>query len=398
MPPSRLVQIGLLLTAKAMIVAASKQCVQFQVPVPVVATNNHSSIPRVDSNIDAVQWALDFSVWNATSPADRNISPYPINQTFNISAQLCVPATKIDKSDILQIAVQGNAWDKRHGDRYWDVQVKPEEHSYVDAAISRGYSILMFDRIGTGDSDIPDAYDVVQVATEIEILTRLTAMARNGTLLSSATVVPTTDNVTVPEPNPKHIVHVGHSFGSLLIAGLLIKNGDMSDAALLTGLLPNSTHLSDVKVATFEHDFAPVHDPVRFGKYASGYIVLTSENTLQKLYFTKDGLEPELLTYTEEIKQPEAVALYVSSGQAFEDPGPAFKGPIQLLVGEFDYVSCNGDCKGTYTEEGIMNSTFPEASNVTVYLQPNTGHALTVAKNASAGFDVMFSYLEAHGF
>lgn len=212
------------------------------------------------------------------------------------------------------------------------MQVEPAEHSYVDAAIAKGYSILMFDRIGTGKSEIPDAYDVVQVATEVEILAQLTTMVRNRTLLSSARVVSTTDNVTVPELNPTHIVHVGHSFGSLLITGLLVQHGDMSDAALLTGFLPNSTHLGDVPVATFEHDFAPDHDPVRFGQFSSGYIVLTSENTLQKVYFTQDGLEPEVLTYTEKVKQPEAVALYASSGQVSAQPGPVFGGPVQVCL------------------------------------------------------------------
>lgn len=208
-------------------------------------------------------------------------------------------------------------------DRYWDVQVEPEEHSYVDAAIAKGYPILMFDRIGTGKSSLPNAYYEVQAGLEVDILAQITAMASNGTLLSSVS------NTTIAEPNPTHIVHVGHSFGSLLIAGLLTQHGDMSSAALLTGFLP-STHQGEVPVATFEHDFAPVHDPARFGQFGSGYIVLTSENTLQKVYFTEDSLEPALLTWTEAVKQPEAVALYASSGQAFANPGPAYGGPVQV--------------------------------------------------------------------
>ncbi|OTA62228.1 hypothetical protein K449DRAFT_369724 [Hypoxylon sp. EC38] len=380
---TQLLQVGLLFAAKAVTVAASKQCVEFDVPIPVIATNNYYTMPRVDSNIDAVQWALNFSVWDAPTPAQRDTGPNLINHAFNINALFCVPSTKTDKSDILQIAVQGNGWDKR----YWDVPIDSVEHSYVDAAISKGYSILMFDRIGTGKSELANPYDDVQVATEVEILAQITAMARNGTLLSSAKIVPTTDNITIPKLSPEHIVHVGHSFGSVLITGLLIQHGDMSDAALLTGFLPN-IHLGEVPVATFEHDFAPVHDPVRFGKFPSGYIVLTSENTLQKVYFTKDTLDPELLTWTEKVKQPEAVALYASSGQAYENPGPAFTGPVQLIAGEFDY----------YSVADIKNSTFSQASNVTVYLQPNTGHALTVAKNSSAVFEIMFSYLDAFGF
>lgn len=111
---TRLLQVGLLFTAKAMTVAASKKCVQFEVPVPVVATNNHYTIPRVDSNIDAAQWALNFSVWTAPTPAERDMGHLPIEDTFNISAQLCSPSTKANKSDILQIAVQGNGWDRRY--------------------------------------------------------------------------------------------------------------------------------------------------------------------------------------------------------------------------------------------------------------------------------------------
>jgi hypothetical protein len=114
MRSSQLTQAGLLATAQAMTVAASKQCVDFSVPVPVVATNNNYTMPRVDSSFDAVQWALNISVWDAPTPADRDNGPLTIQQTFDIGARLCVPGTETDKSDILQIAVQGNGWDRRY--------------------------------------------------------------------------------------------------------------------------------------------------------------------------------------------------------------------------------------------------------------------------------------------
>jgi hypothetical protein len=37
------------------------------------------------------------------------------------------------------------------------------------------------------------------------------------------------------------------------------------------------------------------------------------------------------------------------------------------------------------------------ASDISSYLQPNTGHALTVATNSSAGYQVMLQYLDSHG-
>jgi hypothetical protein len=108
---TRRIQMALLLAANTVVVAATKQCVQLELPIPVVVTNERYDIRRVDNTIDAVQWALDFSVWN--QPSDRTIEPLTIAKNYSISAELCVPTKKTDKSDILQIAVHGNAWDKR---------------------------------------------------------------------------------------------------------------------------------------------------------------------------------------------------------------------------------------------------------------------------------------------
>lgn len=104
----------------------------------------------------------------------------------------------------------------------------------------------------------------------------------------------------------------------------------MSDGALLTGFL-NSTELGTVPVGTFEHAYAATHDPARFGDFGSGYVVLTTLNTLQKLYFTKETLDLELLDYTEKVKQPEPVAVYASGLQvlAAENTG-LFRGPVQV--------------------------------------------------------------------
>lgn len=38
---------------------------------------------------------------------------------------------------------------------------------------------------------------------------------------------------------------------------------------------------------------------------------------------------------------------------------------------------------------------YPKASHIESYLQPNTGHVLTLATNASAGYEVMLQYLDS---
>ena len=37
-------------------------------------------------------------------------------------------------------------------DRYWDVRQNAADYSFVDYAISRGYSVFFYDRLGTGKS------------------------------------------------------------------------------------------------------------------------------------------------------------------------------------------------------------------------------------------------------
>ena len=110
---TRILQFGLLATANAMVMTANttKKCVDFEVSVPISATNNHYEMPRVDSSIDAVQWALNFSVH--TAPLDRSTGTFLLETSFRINARLCVPTQKNNKTNILQIAVQGNGWDKR---------------------------------------------------------------------------------------------------------------------------------------------------------------------------------------------------------------------------------------------------------------------------------------------
>lgn len=92
----------------------SKQCVQLEVPLLITANNSQFDLPRVDSNIDAVGWVWDLTTWSHRSENGRVNDVISVNDTFTISAQLCVPPQG-NKSDILQIATHGIGFDKRRG-------------------------------------------------------------------------------------------------------------------------------------------------------------------------------------------------------------------------------------------------------------------------------------------
>ncbi|KAF5534097.1 alpha beta-hydrolase [Fusarium phyllophilum] len=339
-----LVGLSALLPALATPTGHSKSCVQLQIPVTASANNTRYNCVKVESNIDLVGFVWDTSTW---SHANRSAEVVPVHGTYSISAQLCIPADG-KKSDILQIATHGLGFDKR----YWKPELKPEEYSYVDVALAKGYSILTYDRLGTGKSTKADGYNEVQLGLQVAILKELTVLARDGKLLKSS--------------------KVGHSFGSAATSGLLSLHGNLSDGAILTGFLPNNQS-GKVGANAFGFEFARQHDPKRFGDRPAGYAVQASLSSIQQIFLKKGSFEVEALEYAEKIKQ---------TGTYF--------------IGENDYPFCDGDCNNTYDMETLKGLN-PAASHIGVHLQPGTGHGLTLSTNATAGYEVMLAYLGSQG-
>lgn len=92
-----------------------KNCIDLEVSVPVEAYQWRYDQPRADSNIDAMDWHVNVTTPSAPPFSERRIgdAKQRIKETFNVSAKLCVPPEKTEKSSILQIASPGQAFDKR---------------------------------------------------------------------------------------------------------------------------------------------------------------------------------------------------------------------------------------------------------------------------------------------
>ncbi|RYP03671.1 hypothetical protein DL765_010432 [Monosporascus sp. GIB2] len=299
--------------------------------------------------------------------------------------------TSSEKSDILQIATHGVHYDSR----YWDSEYQPENHSYVNAALKAGYSILTYDRLGVGQSDIPDAYTVVQAPLEQEILRQLTLMARNGTLYKFAENVKPADAAFKALTKPRKIVHVGHSFGSFLTSAFIANYGPLSDGAIITGYLLTQC-LASAGSTSFNVEYAATSNPSY--KRPSGYVVC-QKSGIQNIFFAGDlktAYTPEMLDYGNDIKQPVPIGEFASAFWLLGNSGPSFKGPVQYMLPEFDFYVCRGDCKGLANVTALAE-TYPNAAAIEVAIQPNTGHALPLHNNATAGFQVTFDFLERHG-
>jgi len=316
-------------------------------------------IPRVDNNINATAWAIHFDTWSNKPMPEPVLENTTISGTHNIHGQICTPKTG---GDVLQIATHGAYYDGR----YWDAQL--EGHSYVNAALEAGYSIFTYDRLGTGQSDHPDAYRVVQAQYELEILRELTTMARSGAFGAQ----------------PKKIVHVGHSFGSILTSAFIATYPDLSDGAIITGYVLNQ-YLGSVGRSSWSVQHA--------AGWPSGYVTM-QKNGIHSTFFGGD-FTPDLLDHGDALKSPTAVAELTTGGFLVMATGP-FKGPIHYILPELDFFICAGDCKNVTSLEAL-HRTFPNASAIQLDIQPNTGHALPLHNNATAGFQVSFDFLSRNG-
>lgn len=108
------------------------------------------------------------------------------------------------------------------------------------------------------------------------------------------------------------------------------------------------------------------------------------------------GFAPELLDYAYSIRQPSGVVEHQSSVVLYLDHpvAPLYTGPVQLVVGEFDWVVCLGDCNNTYNTSHV-EQMFPKASDVDVYLQPGARHGLPFHRGAAQGFERYFDWVES---
>ncbi|EHK18069.1 uncharacterized protein TRIVIDRAFT_44656 [Trichoderma virens Gv29-8] len=383
---------GISVSASACLERPHGYCKQLDIPVPITANTAIYDIPRVDNDIEAVAWAI-YDATRTTIHGPKNIiKNTTTSETFNIHAQLCIPkSNKNGKHNTLQIATHGVHYDSR----YWDSEYKPENHSYVEASLKAGYSILTYDRLGVGQSDKPDAYDVVQAPVELEILRQLTLMARNGSLYEFASHAKPSNPSFKALETPHKVVHIGHSFGSFLTSAFIANYGPLSDGAIITGYL-YTENLASAGSTSFSVEYAATGSPP-FNR-SSGYVVCQRDG-IQNIFFggnPKTAFTEELLEYGISIKQPVPIGEFASAFSLLENPGPSFRAPVQFLLPEFDFYICRGDCHDLFNLTAL-NQTYPHATKIEVALQPNTGHALPLHNNATAGFQLMFDFFSRNG-
>lgn len=199
---------------------------------------------------------------------------------------------------------------------YWDLEVSRENNSYVNAAIAQGYSTFFYDRLGNGKSSKPDPNTIVQSYTELAILAELTKLVRGNKL-----------NLSVGTPTK--VIHVGHSYGSVLSNYIASTYPELSDGVILTGFSHNLEY-EVAALVTWGFQIARIQSPRKFGDFVSQYFTWASKWSGQLFFFKYPYFTSEILDYAESNKQPVGLGtlLSLASGNFY---AADFKGPV--LVG-----------------------------------------------------------------
>jgi hypothetical protein len=88
-------------------------CHAFYLDVPVTTPSWTLNIPRVDNDIDAVNFGLNLDRWSAPNATQLLLSSKDVTATYTTYAELCFPSGGKDKKAI-QILTHGAFFDHRY--------------------------------------------------------------------------------------------------------------------------------------------------------------------------------------------------------------------------------------------------------------------------------------------
>lgn len=305
----------------------------FTVPISFTTETFPPAFPEFQNHYQSVAFLTTIS--GRDPPSSSPWGP-PVNTTLdvNIYTQYCRPngVKGVQSPSNVQVLSHGLGFDHH----YWDFGGPDSEYNYVKSATEAGYATLSYDRIGTGKSTVLDPYTEVQLGVEVTVAATLTKLLREGKLSSVA---------GCQIPTPKKVVHIGHSFGKIvlciissdafanytqkflgsLITGNLVGSApELSDGIVLTAYSTNAAFTLNFAVATNFH-LASEADPERFADRSTGYLTWPDELPYQLAFFHYPEFDPAVLAATEATRYPFAIGEIL---QPYDVKFPAWKGPL----------------------------------------------------------------------
>lgn len=314
---------------------------------------------------------LQFTNFQMPWIAAHENGTFVSQQDYNVSATYCTPMSMNSTSSsnstdsansTLIVASHGIGFNKE----YWNfLNDTAPEYSFINQATSDGYSVLTYDRLGTGQTSHPDSgFNQTQIATEVSLLANLIGQLRNGTAFEG-------------QQNYTKIAGVGHSFGSLQMQALTATAPDLLDAVALTGFSNSSAGIMQFLTgATLTPANQVFSNVSRFSNESSVYLVSGSPTSTYELFLWPPNYDPEYAAIAAGPEYADAVTLGQLTSQSALMMSADFKGPVFVISGEHDLPFCAGNCQPPLLDGVQM--LYPMAGNFSTFIEPASGHGLVV--------------------
>ncbi|MFV2017572.1 alpha/beta hydrolase [Micromonospora sp. LOL_023] len=252
----------------------------------------------------------------------------------------------------VQIFVPGATYDHH----YFDLGTSRGVVSQARQAAREGWVAIALDRVGTGGSSKPPAA-AITTAVHVISLDRFV------------------DKIDRSYPKLP-IVLVGHSYGSVVAAGVAAESGSV-DALAITGFMYRRTAPS---FEGFPELVPAATDPVLTGrKLPEGY--LTTKPNTRQFFYHLPNTDPATLAADERTKATTTAAEVPGFAQelATQSFASAVRVPVLVVVGEADYLFRGSDPADFAP---VQRQTFAAAVTVDAVLIRNAGHDLALQRNA----------------
>ncbi|KAI8623722.1 alpha/beta-hydrolase [Xylariaceae sp. FL1651] len=351
-------------------------CYEYDIPVTTQTEANVWGGPEFGDNYDVAAFIGNVIKRPSIPPFNPFSGKRNVTGSYTIGATFCSPRNSSSHEKTVLLATPGLGYDRR----YWAPTVNTSAYSFVNYAITKGYSVFLYDRVGSGKSTRVSGYSESQASNQLEILASLTNKLRAG-------------SYTGKIGKPSNIVHVGHSFGSILTHQLIAQYPSISDGVILTGIGYNVTDFP----AFFEAARLDIANTVSPGKYTgldSGYLAFTDAVGNAQTFFNPADFDHEILWYTQYIAQPPAIVELISAS-ASSLGAVNFTGPVLILTGELDLGNCAGNCNNIL--QYPAEEYFSKASAFKTAVHPNSGHGINFNLNATGAYGVITDFITENG-
>ncbi|KAK0755705.1 hypothetical protein N5P37_011737 [Trichoderma harzianum] len=353
----------------------AKLCRSYTIPITITSANLVYGLPPLQDNFDVAR--LVDTITSRTPPTTPPFSGSTnVTANYTIAATFCSPGRgEVDphKSTVI-IATHGLNFDGS----YWDPKLGTS-YSFVDWAISQGYSVFYYDRLGVGDSTRVSGY-VAQLSNQVAVLAELTRLVKSGQYTGKY--------------SQTKVVYMGHSFGSAISYTALANDVSLADAIVLTGFSLNTTYANPLGfLQASQPRIAASQHPAKWQQLDTGYLVPADLYSNVNTFFN-GNYDKSVAEYAEAHKQPFALSelLTITSIPSLRFPSI---GPAMIISGKLDFIYCTSNCDDVLKTPGAEVFAYAKAFKAVSY--PDAGHGLNLHANANGVFQQITDFLSEQG-